>query len=339
MRPDAAATSAYRIAPKDVSANMPAQVRWMAIAGIVAAVVMASGEGARAQFGGIFGGSPPRPPGRLPGEQVEPPPRPIEIPQRPVDPDFDSEDEEVPDLPRGRVLPAPNRPPPSAATPAPGPVQTQPLPPAGSGGAPAAPAPGGNAATAPLQPPPLTGLPPGQRQPRGTLSSTPPAPATLQPGDEIVTEPPAVKITNKSAVFSGLDKITGRVIKFDVEMGETVQFGALRVTPRACYTRPATEAANTDAFIEVDEITLKGEVKRIFTGWMFASSPGLHAVEHPIYDVWLTDCKDPQTTAVAGALPEPPKTPASKAPPPAKKKQQRPAGPGSAPFIPAPFPR
>lgn len=322
---------------------MPAQVRWMTAAAIVAALMIAADDGARAQFGGIFGGPPPRPPGGLRGDPAEPPPRPGELAPRGEDSGFDSDEEDVPDLPRGRVLPAPNRPPPTATAPAPGPVQTQPLPPAGANGTPAAPAPpGGNSANAPLQPPPLTGLPPGQRQPRGAPSSTPPAPATLQPGDEIVTDPPAVKITNKSAVFSGLDKITGRVIKFDVELGETVQFGALRVTPRACYTRPATEAANTDAFIEVDEITLKGEVKRIFTGWMFASSPGLHAVEHSIYDVWLTDCKDPQTTDVASSNSEPPRTAAPKAPPPAKKKQQqRPAGPGSAPgpFIPAPFPR
>jgi hypothetical protein len=76
-----------------------------------------------------------------------------------------------------------------------------------------------------------------------------------------------------------------------VTIGETVQFGALQLTPRACYTRPATETSNTDAFVEVDEVTLQGEVRRIFTGWMYAASPGLHAVEHPIYDIWLTDCK------------------------------------------------
>jgi len=49
----------------------------------------------------------------------------------------------------------------------------------------------------------------------------------------------------------------------------------------------------------VDEVTLQGEVKRIFTGWVFATSPGLHAVEHPIYDVWLTDCKNPVVAAAA----------------------------------------
>ena len=73
--------------------------------------------------------------------------------------------------------------------------------------------------------------------------------------------------------------------------------------PRICYTRPPTETSNTDAFIEVDEVTLQGEVKRIFTGWVFAASPGLHAVEHPIYDVWLTDCKNP-VVAVTAPPPE-----------------------------------
>ena len=116
-------------------------------------------------------------------------------------------------------------------------------------------------------------------------------------------EPPAQKIPNNQAVFSGLDKITGRIISFDVAINETVQFGALQVTPRVCYTRPPTETPNTDAFLEVDEITLQGEIKRLFTGWMFAASPGLHAIEHPIYDVWLADCKGPQTPTVAEVAP------------------------------------
>jgi outer membrane biosynthesis protein TonB len=94
-----------------------------------------------------------------------------------------------------------------------------------------------------------------------------------------------------------------------------VQFGALRVKTDACYTRPATEAANTDAFVEVDEITLQGEVKRIFSGWMFAASPGLHGVEHPIYDIWLVDCKVPDMTVV-NVAPEPAKPP----PPPVQKR-------------------
>jgi hypothetical protein len=107
----------------------------------------------------------------------------------------------------------------------------------------------------------------------------------------VVTAPPRQRFSNPTAVFSGLDKITGRITAFDAAIGETVQFGALQVTARACYSRPPTETPLTDGFVEVDEVTLQGEVRRIFTGWMFAASPGLHAVEHAVYDVWLTDCK------------------------------------------------
>lgn len=101
----------------------------------------------------------------------------------------------------------------------------------------------------------------------------------------------AARISNAVAVFAGLDKITGRVTTFDVYINETVQFGALQVTPKVCYSRDDTEAQKVDGFIEVDEITLDRKIRRIFTGWMFADSPGLNAVEHPIYDVWLTGCK------------------------------------------------
>jgi hypothetical protein len=113
----------------------------------------------------------------------------------------------------------------------------------------------------------------------------------------------AEPLNNPVAEFSGLDKITGRIIKFDVLVDETVQFGALQVTPRVCHTRPPTEPAQTTSFVEVDEITLANEIQRLFTGWMFAASPGLHAIEHPVYDVWLVDCK-----LEMGEEPEPPAT-------------------------------
>ncbi|HEY1311328.1 MAG TPA: DUF2155 domain-containing protein, partial [Pseudolabrys sp.] len=196
-------------------------------------------------------------------------------------------------------------------------IQSQPLaPPPGVPVAPAPP-PGqqpqqGNGA--PVQT--LPGLPPGIRQPRAAPQQ--PANTAPQPGDEIVVEPPPQRIANPTAVFAGLDKITGRIISFDVAINETVQFGALQVTPRVCYSRPPTETPNTDAFVEVDEVTLQGEIKRIFTGWMFAASPGLHAVEHPIYDVWVTDCKGGTNPNVAEAptdQPAAPKQPARPAPP------------------------
>ncbi len=113
----------------------------------------------------------------------------------------------------------------------------------------------------------------------------------------------ADKIKNGTAVFSGLDKITGRIISFKATMGETVQFGSLQVTARACYTRPAKEAPLTDTFVEIDEVSATRELKRIFSGWMFAASPGLHGLEHPIYDIWLTGCEQPGDTVV-----DPPQT-------------------------------
>ena len=111
-------------------------------------------------------------------------------------------------------------------------------------------------------------------------------------GLAMIASPAAAdKIKHPTAVFSGLDKITGRIISFEVAIDETVQFGTLQLTPRVCYSRPATEAPRTDAFAEVDEIAPSNKLKHIFAGWMFADSPGLHGIEHPIYDIWLTGCK------------------------------------------------
>ncbi|WP_428029659.1 DUF2155 domain-containing protein [Ancylobacter sp.] len=141
--------------------------------------------------------------------------------------------------------------------------------------------------------------------PRAPAAAPPEVPgqATVGPsGDIEVIQPPDQKVENKTAAFSGLDKITGRITSFDVSINETVQFGALRITPRACYTRPETEQQNTTGFVEIQEIGLDGKVQPLFGGWMFASSPGLHGVEHPIYDVWLTDCKqtDPVIASPGG---------------------------------------
>ncbi len=101
----------------------------------------------------------------------------------------------------------------------------------------------------------------------------------------------AERVRNPVAEFSGLDKITGRITTFDASIDEMVQFGALQVTPRVCYTSAPGEPAKTDAFVEVEEITLDRQIRRIFNGWMFSDSPGLNAVEHPVYDVWLKSCK------------------------------------------------
>lgn len=117
----------------------------------------------------------------------------------------------------------------------------------------------------------------------------------------------AEHISNAVAVFAALDKVTGRVSPLEIKMGQTVTFGALKVTARACYTRPPTENPLTSAFIEVDELLLDGSSRRIFTGWTFAESPGLHAVEHPTFDVWLTSCKMPEANSSLGRRPNSPR--------------------------------
>jgi len=244
---------------------------------------------ASAQFPNILDsifGNPPRPPQDVPGR---PPSQPQYVP---------------PPIRQQQPAPQTGLPP----GPPPGRIQMQPLPPP----------PGGASAPASIRPSETPAPQPGIGPSQGPAQKRPPAAgsAALQPGDEVVAEPPAQKITNPSAVFAGLDKITGRIISFDVAINETVRFGALEVTPRACYTRPSTEAANIDGFVEVDELTLQGELRRIFTGWMFAASPGLSAVEHPIYDIWLTDCKGGKDPTVAEA-------PAAAAPAAPPRSQQR----------------
>jgi len=234
-----------------------------------------------AQFGNPF--EPPRPPGNVPVR-----PQPQAPPQSQVQP-------QAP--PYQPVVPGP---PPA---PRPGPIQSEDLPPPGGAQPAALPQPGGAM-------PPGQSPPPGQRQPRAGLPPlTAPAAAAPAPppAADVVTAPPPQRISNPTAVFSGLDKITGRITAFDAAIGETVQFGALQVTARACYSRPPTETPLTDGFVEVDEVTLQGEVRRVFTGWMFAASPGLHAVEHAIYDVWLVECKG-GAQAVADTQPATPAT-------------------------------
>jgi hypothetical protein len=257
---------------------------------------------AQAQPSSFFGEGAPRPPASIPSGTQPPQPPPAGF--------------------QGQS----NLPPPPPPGPAPSAIQAQPLPPP----------PGG--ASAPPTQARVPGAPPAGAAPQPGNPPQQPAAQPQQPDDTIVTEMPTQKIENTRAVFAGLDKITGRIISFDAAIGETVQFGALQVTARVCYTRPPTEATNTDAFVEVDEVTLQGEIKRIFNGWMFAASPGLHGVEHPIYDVWLTDCGTPSATKVAEPAVQPTPTPAAATTPAARPPRPRQAAPARAQAVPPPAP-
>ncbi len=123
----------------------------------------------------------------------------------------------------------------------------------------------------------------------------------------ILTPAHAQRIENQVAVFAALDKVTARISKLEASLGETIKFGSLRVTPRVCYSRPPTEQPKTTSFVEVEETLLSGQEKRLFAGWMFAESPGLHAVEHPVFDLWLTECRQPAKPAPQAAIATPAK--------------------------------
>ena len=105
------------------------------------------------------------------------------------------------------------------------------------------------------------------------------------------------------AVLQGLDKTTARISKFDAPVGKSVRFGTLVITVRACIKHPPEEEPESAAFLQIDEVR-QGErnsvvSQQVFSGWMFASSPALSALENPIYDVGVLDCKTDTTAAPA----------------------------------------
>jgi hypothetical protein len=97
-------------------------------------------------------------------------------------------------------------------------------------------------------------------------------------------------VTN-GAVLQALDKVTARVTRLEVGLGQTVQFGTLRITARACAMRPPEEPPESSAFLEIVDSRKNPAGTAVFSGWMFASSPALSALEHPSYDVWVTACR------------------------------------------------
>jgi hypothetical protein len=105
------------------------------------------------------------------------------------------------------------------------------------------------------------------------------------------------------AVLQGLDKTTARVSKFDAPVGQAVRFGTLVITVCACIKHPPEEEPESAAFLQIDEVR-QGErnsvvSQQVFSGWMFASSPALSALENPIYDIGVLDCKSDTTAAPA----------------------------------------
>ena len=108
--------------------------------------------------------------------------------------------------------------------------------------------------------------------------------------DELGSEPGSV------AILRGLDKVTARTQDFEAPVGERVEFGALEIEVKYCRRRPPEEPPETFVFMEIFDRRTDGfgsdvDGAEIFSGWMFASNPALNPLEHPVYDVWVIDCR------------------------------------------------
>ena len=151
----------------------------------------------------------------------------------------------------------------------------------------------------PGPPPPTDSIPPVET-PSGETVVAPPEP----PPEVIVPAPPSSAAPIATGVIlGGLDKVAARTAKLEVGLKQPVFYNTLIVTAHACKTRPPEEPPESAAFLEIQDRKPDGSIQKIFSGWMFASSPALNALEHPVYDVWVVSCKTAPTQTAAPAPP------------------------------------
>ena len=117
---------------------------------------------------------------------------------------------------------------------------------------------------------------------------------------------PAAAIEANVVVLQGLDKVTARTDTFEVAVGSAHRFGTLEITVHHCWKAPPEEPPENKAFLEIVDIRPDREPKTVFTGWMFSSSPALNALEHPVYDVWVENCKAVEDPDMADDAPPKP---------------------------------
>jgi hypothetical protein len=149
---------------------------------------------------------------------------------------------------------------------------------------------------APAPPPPAKPAIPNP-PPSVTGPAAPAAPGIAQ--DTTAAPPPAPPQGGTQLLLRGLDKITGRPTNITAPIGKSVKFATLTITAHFCYSTPPSETPETTAFVQIDDIRPDQPARRVFSGWMYGSTPGLNGVEHPLYDVWVISCNNAPATAVA----------------------------------------
>ena len=108
---------------------------------------------------------------------------------------------------------------------------------------------------------------------------------------------PAAAAPYKVAILQGMDKVTARVSTIEAPVGEVVKFGTLEIIARHCDKRPPEETPESASFLDIWEVRQGEAAVSLFRGWMYASSPALSALEHPVYDVWVLDCRKSSSKA------------------------------------------
>ena len=141
-------------------------------------------------------------------------------------------------------------------------------------------------------------------KPAAPARGTSPAlrPATVTTPVPAAKAPPAP--VTPTLLLRGLEKITGRPTNIVAPIGKPVKFATLTITARYCYSTPPSETPETAAFVQIEDHRPDQSERRVFSGWMYASSPGLNGMEHPLYDVWVISCNN-GTAPVAPAATAP----------------------------------
>lgn len=111
---------------------------------------------------------------------------------------------------------------------------------------------------------------------------------------------PASALEGGGVLLQGLDKVTARTSSFEAPIGADVRFGTLDIIVKRCVKAPPEDSPESAAFIEIKEVRPEEEPRVLFSGWMFASSPALSALEHPVYDVWVKDCLNVKSDGSSG---------------------------------------
>jgi hypothetical protein len=124
-----------------------------------------------------------------------------------------------------------------------------------------------------------------------------PTPAPPEAQAPAAQQPPQQPQGGTTLLLRGLEKITGRPTNIVAPIGKPVTFNTLTITVRYCYSTPASETPETTAFVQIDDQRPEQNQKHIFSGWMYASSPGLNGMQHPLYDVWVLSCNNNAVSA------------------------------------------